>query len=353
MKKLINLTKTLISFSFLFSLIACGGGGSSSSDDDDNPGGGSDTPSFSVATESTSEIGSYKVTVTGKITSNTDATFSNAGILISEKPQPTIEQSTFNGKPSKFKTQSSVNTNINGRTNASSTKTYTVTFTGLRPNTSYHCRAYYSNGTKIIYGQDLAFNTKNANIEYVDLGLTSKTMWAKCNVAAETPQETGSYFQIGETIPLAYYRSNSFKKPTRDVDDGKDPIGDLNETLAKMDPAYVYCGKDWRTPTIDQIKELIKECNWIWTENYQNSEVKGYTVRSSKNNNEIFIPVTGYYINNKKVSEANSGFYNSRLTTTTIPNNRNVLFFDNTQKTSDKSILGTYACPIRPVKRVK
>ena len=65
------------------------------------------------------------------------------------------------------------------------------------------------------------------------------------------------------------------------------------------------------------------------------------------------MPATGYYITKKKLSELNNGFYNSRLTTINIPRSRNVLYFDNTQKTSDKSIVGTYACPIRPVKIIK
>ena len=35
--------------------------------------------------------------------------------------------------------------------------------------------------------------------EYVDLGLPSGTLWATCNVGAETPEGYGDYFAWGET----------------------------------------------------------------------------------------------------------------------------------------------------------
>ena len=37
------------------------------------------------------------------------------------------------------------------------------------------------------------------NKEYVDLGLPSGTLWAKCNVGASAPEGYGSYFAWGET----------------------------------------------------------------------------------------------------------------------------------------------------------
>ena len=35
--------------------------------------------------------------------------------------------------------------------------------------------------------------------DYIDLGLPSGTLWATCNVGAETPEEYGDYFAWGET----------------------------------------------------------------------------------------------------------------------------------------------------------
>ena len=39
--------------------------------------------------------------------------------------------------------------------------------------------------------------------DYIDLGLPSGTMWATCNVGAESPDQYGDYFAWGETTPKA------------------------------------------------------------------------------------------------------------------------------------------------------
>ena len=37
--------------------------------------------------------------------------------------------------------------------------------------------------------------------DWVDLGLPSGTLWATCNVGANSPEEYGDYFAWGETEP--------------------------------------------------------------------------------------------------------------------------------------------------------
>ena len=41
--------------------------------------------------------------------------------------------------------------------------------------------------------------------DYVDLGLPSGTLWATCNVGADTPEGYGDYFAWGETELKDYY----------------------------------------------------------------------------------------------------------------------------------------------------
>ena len=43
-------------------------------------------------------------------------------------------------------------------------------------------------------------HSKNGH-EYVDLGLPSGTLWATCNIGADKPEDSGDYFQWGNTEP--------------------------------------------------------------------------------------------------------------------------------------------------------
>ena len=47
--------------------------------------------------------------------------------------------------------------------------------------------------------------------EYVDLGLPSGTLWATCNVGAESPEEYGDYFAWGETESKTTYNWSTYK----------------------------------------------------------------------------------------------------------------------------------------------
>ena len=47
--------------------------------------------------------------------------------------------------------------------------------------------------------------------EYVDLGLPSGTLWATCNVGADTPEGFGDYFAWGETEPKSVYSLETYK----------------------------------------------------------------------------------------------------------------------------------------------
>ncbi|MBQ7748724.1 MAG: hypothetical protein IJR76_07100, partial [Paludibacteraceae bacterium] len=101
----------------------------------------------------------------------------------------------------------------------------------------------------------MAANAGNENgHEWVDLGLPSGTKWATCNIGAETPGEAGIYYAW----------------------DGSNIAGNM-------------WGGRWRLPTPDDIKELIKNCEFVWSK-----ERRGMVVRSKTNSNEIFLPAAGY-----------------------------------------------------------
>ncbi len=115
---------------------------------------------------------------------------------------------------------------------------------------------------------------------YVDLGLTSGTLWATCNVGASQPEGYGDYFAWGETTPKDEYTLENYIEPTAQGYDMLD--------LA-CDAAYVNWGDKWCMPTWEQMEELMNECAWTWT---QQNGADGYRVEGP-NGNSIFLPAAG------------------------------------------------------------
>lgn len=70
------------------------------------------------------------------------------------------------------------------------------------------------------------------------------------------------------------------------------------------DMAAHELGENWTTPTLEQYGELMQYCTWTWTT--QNG-VNGYLVTAS-NNNSIFLPAAGIYIN-EDISGNGISFY--------------------------------------------
>lgn len=158
------------------------------------------------------------------------------------------------------------------------------------------------------------------NVEAVDLGLPSGTKWANMNVGASNPEDYGDYFQWGETFPctnLKEYCDYNYRynpggleysiKHFRICGTSQDPIysdGAIKQDAnggwqggiagnVKYDAATANWGRRWKTPTIEQIEELLDPyyCTWTWTEL---NGIKGYNITSNKNGNSIFLPAAGY-----------------------------------------------------------
>ena len=127
---------------------------------------------------------------------------------------------------------------------------------------------------------------------YVDLGLPSGTLWATKNVGATSPEEFGDYYAWGETEPKVNYSQSQYH------------YEDTQETLPLgNDAANVNWGNGWVMPSASEFEELINYCQWIWSEGYNNSTIKGYIVyrRSEEQNHtyntasdaHIFLPAAG------------------------------------------------------------
>ena len=190
----------------------------------------------------------------------------------------------------------------------------------------------------------------------VDLGLSVK--WASCNIGAKNQEDTGYYYSWGETetkneywwSTYKYYNGSSDKltKYCNNSEYGYDGFTDSNTILDPEDDiAHVKWGGNWRMPTIDEIKELLDNCTWDWTE--QNG-VEGYIVTSKIKGcegNSIFIPVTGYRRGNEIKNDDYAYYWTSSLYTNNPEYAYNLPFGENSHNWNCGY---RYAgCPIRPV----
>lgn len=164
----------------------------------------------------------------------------------------------------------------------------------------------------------------NNSFEYVDLGLPSGTLWATCNVGANSPEEYGKYFAWGETD--GYYDDEEHKfywpnyKYTHETDEGSFELTKYNikerfgivdnkfELESSDDAAHVNMGGDWKMPNKVQMEELFNETNHAWVEDYHGSGINGRVFTSKTNGNTMFIPASGSRWNTSVGGQGDSAF---------------------------------------------
>ena len=157
----------------------------------------------------------------------------------------------------------------------------------------------------------MAENTMN-DIQLIDLGLPSGTLWADRNVGADSPEDYGDYFRFGETTPCTQDSDSYIYDDIEAVIAGTD-----------KDAATTILGAHFRMPTIVQIKELLDYCSRQWT---QVNGVNGIVV-TGPNGNSIFLPAAGYRLssNGSLYNVGSYGYYWSALSYGT--NNGHMLGF--------------------------
>ena len=165
--------------------------------------------------------------------------------------------------------------------------------------------------------------TPTDNHEWVDLGLPSGTLWATCNLGANSPEEYGDYFAWGETEPKDVYNWSTYKWCNGTeysltkycTDSSYGAVDNKTELDPKDDAAYVNWGENWRMPTKDQLEELQTECTWTWTT--QNG-VNGRLV-IGPNGNSLFLPAAGSRYVSSLYDAGSWGYYWSRMLYSSIP----------------------------------
>ncbi len=171
------------------------------------------------------------------------------------------------------------------------------------------------------YGNNDNDNDENINAhEAVDLGLPSGTLWATCNVGADSPADYGDYFAWGETSPKSNYDLDTYKWGNYYEDAllkyNTDPsFGTVdNKTILEPsdDAATANWGSSWRIPTLQEWEELGNEtyCTWTWAtkKNSTGESINGCLVTSKSNGNSIFLPTAGFRVSTS-LYEVDSGNY--------------------------------------------
>ena len=139
----------------------------------------------------------------------------------------------------------------------------------------------------------------------IDLGLSSGTKWACCNVGATAPEDYGGYYAWGETEEKAVYDRSTYEYYQNDsyLDIGNDIAG------TQYDVAHVKWGDFWVMPSLDQIKELEDECQTQWT---TKNGISGWLF-TGKNGSTIFLPAAGGYWGEVLRGSRGNGYYWSSI----------------------------------------
>lgn len=144
------------------------------------------------------------------------------------------------------------------------------------------------------------------NDYWVDLGLPSGLLWAKCNVGATQPEDSGYFYAWGEILPKDDYSWDTYRYCVNGDDHSLTKYCHLSivgyngytDTLTVLQPnddaATMNIGNGARTPTYYEWKEIWDNCTLDWVT--QNG-VNGLRC-TGPNGNSIFLPDAGHISGN-------------------------------------------------------
>lgn len=165
--------------------------------------------------------------------------------------------------------------------------------------------------------------------DVVDMGFPSGTMWATCNIGANSPEENGSFFAWGETKPKAvysmdtysmYYEGDAYKILKYCTNDERGYVNkeqkaiDNKAALDSVDnAAIVIMGNNWNIPTTQEYSELMYRSTKRWC---KINGVYGYLFTSTEKGYEdrsVFFPMSGQNDGDSNEFIGKFGFYWTRV----------------------------------------
>lgn len=155
--------------------------------------------------------------------------------------------------------------------------------------------------SNIHFCTDSVYGDEPDSHKYVDLGLSSGTLWATVNIGARNEYDPGSFFMWGKTEPYSEDQESwGGYKDKKLLEEGVISSGILT---AKYDAANVLWGEHWRLPTLEEVEELFY-LNSVWVERngVEGREFKG------KNGKTLFIPA-----NDQKAADKELAIWSSTV----------------------------------------
>jgi len=185
--------------------------------------------------------------------------------------------------------------------------------------------------------------TGTETAEWVDLGLPSGLLWAKCNLGASSPEEYGDYYAWGETTTKSNYNWSTYKYCTKDAEgelamltkyNTRSDYGTLDNltTLQAMDDvATQKLGSGARMPTADEWRELINNTTAEWT------TLNGVNGRkfTASNGKSLFLPAAGCRWDGELYSAGDDGDYWSSSLYESYPDGAWYFYFDSDVQSVD------------------
>ena len=153
--------------------------------------------------------------------------------------------------------------------------------------------------------------------EFVDLGLPSGTLWATCNIGANSPEEYGDYFAWGETEPKSEYCWSTYDfcnlsdttKVTKYCLESSNGYNGYTDALTELQPeddaATVNWGANWRMPTKEQRDELKQYCSYEFV---TKNNVNGLLI-TGPSGGQIFLPAAGARVYTSVANADDYGYY--------------------------------------------
>ena len=180
---------------------------------------------------------------------------------------------------------------------------------------------------------------------FVDLGLSSGTLWAKMNLGAMNDYGAGNYYAWAETSPKTSFTWDNYKWGKMDALTRYNS-SDHKKMIEAADDAATAVNAAWSIPTQDQWSELWNECDFEWVQ----TPTAGVKVISRVTGASIFLPAVGCKYNGDYTT-GKCYYWSKRLSNVSDCSSSTYFYADEEQPWSTRDGYRSAGLPIRPVRQ--